>query len=357
MQSIMHDFIIESTRVGNYNIITLILFIVSLLITLVSTPLMRLIASRLEIIDKPDSKVKTHTVATPYMGGLAMLIGLITTAIIGASYLDLLNEQFLAILIGMVFLAVIGFVDDLFTLKPLTRFIGQIAVSLLMIKSGIHLEIVYLSEWQNYALTIIWIVGITNALNIIDIMDGLAAGVTVIAAATFLFVAIPKQQVFVFLLSAPLIGAALGFWVFNFFDFFKKKIKIYMGDSGAYLLGFSLAIIAIVAEFTAENELALLSPILILGLPIYDTFLVMFLRSVAWKNPFHGSKDHFALRLEASGIPRRYVVILIYHICVILGQTAFIATLLNFWGALFAYCLITLIALVAGLKLGWNPME
>ncbi len=333
-------------------LIYLLIFCGSLLLSILFTPFMRTVALRFSIMDAPDSDVKTHTVATPYMGGLAMLAAVIVPLIIGSYILDLFRPDMLALLFGMITLSVMGFVDDLYGLKPLTRFIGQILIAVLMVAVDVRLEIMYFPVWLNIALTVFWIVGITNALNIIDIMDGLASGVTVIAAAAFFFVAIPTSQIFILLVGAALVGSALGFWYHNFFP-----AKIYMGDSGSYLLGFTLAVLAIEESFTSVNPFALLSPILILGIPIYDTFLVMLLRVIKGKNPFYGSRDHFALRLEALGIPRKFVVIFIYHICVILGLVSFVATQVNLWGALFIYCLIALIALTAGRKLSLISME
>lgn len=327
-------------------LIFLFFFMAAWLMSLSLTPLMRLMAIRFNIIDAPTTDVKTHTKPTPYMGGLAMLLATLVTIIIGGWWLDLFDRQLLAILGGMFFLSGMGFIDDVFNLKPITRFIGQILVAILLILVDVRLQIMYLPDWLNIALTIFWIVGITNALNIIDIMDGLASGVAVIAGATFFFVAIPTEQMSILLISSVLVGAALGFLYHNFFP-----ARIYMGDSGAYLLGFTLAVIAIQESFTSVNTFALLSPILILGIPIYDTFFVMFLRIIQGRNPFHGSRDHFALRLEKLGIPRKFVVIQIYHIAVILGMAAFIATQVELWGALFIYSLIILIALAASRQL------
>ncbi len=337
-----------------YIAIAVILSVAFLLAWLI-TPLMRRLAIRFGIIDKPNSAVKTHKVATPYMGGLAMLTAVMVTCLGGAIYLKLLNFEFAIVAASMLFLSIMGFVDDVRNLRPLTRFVAEIIIALIIVFAAhIHLDIVYLPAWVNYALTVLWIVGLTNALNIIDIMDGLASGVAVISGLSFLFIglATPEPQPLVYLLCAAIVGAAQGFWLHNFFP-----AKIYMGDSGAYLLGFTLAIISIKTEFSANNALAVLTPVLVLGVPIYDTFLVMILRSIKGKNPFHGSKDHFALRLEALKIPRRYVVIFIYHVCIILGMAAFVATLLNLWGALFVYCLISFIALMAGRKLSQIAME
>jgi len=278
-----------------------------------------------------------------------MLLTIIPTLLI-AGYFISAGYPFFSILFSIAFLSIMGFVDDLRGLTPWTRFAGQTFVALLMVSVGIRLEIVYFPTELNIALTIIWIVGITNALNIIDIMDGLAGGVALIAGAVFLFVALPAPQPEILILSATLIGAVGGFLVHNYSG------KIYMGDSGSYLLGFMLSIIAIREQFTAENSLALLSPVLILGIPIYDTFLVMILRIRKRKNPFHGSRDHFALRLEVLGIPRKYVVIMIWLISVTLGQAAFIMTRLNIWGAAFAYILIAIVACTVAKKISMVDM-
>ena len=183
-------------------------------------------------------------------------------------------------------------------------------------------------------------------------MDGLSAGVACIASAAFLFIAIPSQNLFVSLIGAALAGGTLGFLRYNFYP-----SRIFMGDAGSLFIGFLLASLSIAGSYTATNEIALLSPLLILAVPIYDTFYVSFLRILRRKNPLRGSPDHFALRLRASGMKDSHVVLVIYLISIALCEASYIATTVNFYGAVFIYLLIIVILVTVGRNLSRVKFE
>src|SRR5262249_18518315 len=155
-------------------------------------------------------------------------------------------------------------------------------------------------SWFADLLSMFWIVGIINAFNIIDIMDGLASGIGMIASLGFLFISLPSEEIYVNFTSAALAGALLGFIPFNL----SKRWKIFMGDTGSLLVGFVLAALSLGTSYTRINNVGVFSPLLILGLPIYDTILVSYLRYMRGMSPFRGSRDHFALRLETFGFFR-----------------------------------------------------
>jgi len=149
-------------------------------------------------------------------------------------------------------------------------------------------------------------VGITNAMNIIDIIDGLTASQAVVASLAFLLIALPSEEIYVNLTAAALLGAAMGFLPWNF----SKKRKIFMGDGGALFIGFVLAAMSLGTEYSRKNPLGVYAPIFILLVPIFDVAYVMIMRTFKGQSPFRGSKDHFALRLEAMGLTRRRIVAL-----------------------------------------------
>lgn len=312
------------------------------------TPFFRYLALRLEILDKPSTNLKNQNKPVPYLGGLAIYFSFIIVIVLVIILSPLeFNPDIISIIIGGTIICLVGFLDDIYKFKPLSKFIFQFIAAGVLIYFDLRLKIYFLPKSVNILLTLLWIVGITNAFNLIDIMDGLSAGVAFIAGITFLFVALPSNQVFIILFSAALSGAVIGFIPYNF-----KPASIYMGDAGSQFLGFVLAAIAIGESYTAVNNIALLSPVLILGIPIYDTLLVSIIRLKQKKNPFMGSPDHFALRLAALGIDTQFVVIIIYLLSVILGQASYIATQVNFYGAVFTYCLIIIMAAIFGWRLG-----
>ncbi|MEA3307729.1 MAG: MraY family glycosyltransferase, partial [Elusimicrobiota bacterium] len=182
-----------------------------------------------------------------------------------------------------------------------------------------------------FIISVFWIVGISNALNIIDIMDGLSGSQIVIASFGFLLIALPSEAIYVNFASAALAGAALGFLPYNF----SKKFKIFMGDSGSLFCGFLLAFIAMGTNYSEINLLGVYAPLFILSVPIYDTIFVSIMRMRRGHSPFIGSRDHFAIRLETAGFSRHKVVLAAALFSLLLSFTAFLITQVSLaWGIL-----------------------
>jgi len=171
-------------------------------------------------------------------------------------------------------------------------------------------------------LSVVWIVGVTNAFNLTDIMDGLASGVAAAAALAFLFISLPTEEIYVNFTAAALAGAVLGFFPYNI----SKNSRIFMGDCGSLLLGFVASVLAMGTSYSGQTELSVFSPLLILALPIYDTFLVFYLRIRKGISPFLGSKDHYPLRLEALGWSRKQILTFTIITTSMLGFGAFLTT-------------------------------
>ncbi len=182
---------------------------------------------------------------------------------------------------------------------------------------GVQLEFLPAHPFIAIGLTLLWVVGVTNAVNLIDIMDGLAGGVTSIACVGFVLVPFLGSQSYVPLTAAALGGSLLGFLPYNF-----QPARIYMGDSGALFIGYTLAGLAMGHGYSQVNVLALCSPVLILGIPLYDTVLVMVLRTLNGRSMFRGSNDHLALRLRQLGMTVRQTVLFLWSIsaCLVLGS-------------------------------------
>ena len=331
----------------------LIAFLSSLVLVLLSTPLARRMAFRFDILDHPRAPVKVHKEPVPYLGGVAIYLAFLIPVIVGFFLLDIPKEgreQLLGILLGGVIIIALGLADDLQGLSAKTKLSIESLAAIVLIMFGVRLK--FLLFWPSIPLTILWVVGITNAFNIIDIMDGLASGVTFIASLALIAIALPGDQAFVILASCALAGASLGFLRYNFFP-----AKIYMGDAGSLFLGFTMASLAIGTSYTAVNRIALFAPILILGIPIYDTFLVTALRTKRGRSILRASNDHFALRLVALGLSRKKTVLIVYLISILLAIAGVIVTLVEIRWAIFIYCLVILFSFLVGHRLAQIEMR
>lgn len=207
---------------------------------------------------------------------------------------------------GSLWLVAVGLIDDLaWELPPWIKGSGQVIAAALLISGGISVKIVYFPEWLNVTLSLLWIVGITNALNLLDILDGLAAVVTGIASAGFAILASWSSQSELALLAIALTGVVVGFLIFNW-----PPARLYMGDAGSQWLGFTLAALALGIRYAPlGREVALATPLIVLGLPVYDLLYVVWMRLRKGRSPFRKSRDHFALRLVTEGASPRVALL------------------------------------------------
>ena len=331
----------------------LITFLSSLVLVLLLTPLARKMAFRFDILDHPRAPVKVHKEPVPYLGGIAIFLAFLIPVIVGFFLFNIPEEgreQLLGILLGGVIIIALGVADDLQGLSARTKLFVESLAAVVLIMFGVRLK--FLPFWPSIPLTILWVVGIINAFNIIDIMDGLSSGVAFIASLALIAIALPGEQAFVILACAALSGACLGFLRHNLFP-----AKIYMGDAGSLFLGFTMAAIAIGTSYTAVNRIALFAPILILGIPIYDTFLVTALRTKKGRSILRASNDHFALRLVTLGLSRKKTVLIVYLISILLAIAGVVVTRVEIKWAILIYCLIILFSFLVGHRLAQIEMK
>jgi UDP-GlcNAc:undecaprenyl-phosphate GlcNAc-1-phosphate transferase len=229
-------------------------FILSFVFALYWTPLIRKAALQLGIVDKPDGLLKTHENVTPYLGGLAVFMAfLLTVGVLtdfGLEILGLLLSGSIALMVGLI--------DDFGAMNPTQKLLGQTLAALVLIKSGTYIKLEFLPFWAAVPLTVVWILAVTNALNIIDIMDGLAAGVSAIATLSIAIANFMAGRNAVAFLCIVLAGSILGFLRHNF-----HPAKIYLGDAGSLFIGFMLAALSMNAGYTRANLLAVVSPVFI----------------------------------------------------------------------------------------------
>ncbi|MFH1618785.1 MAG: MraY family glycosyltransferase [bacterium] len=300
------------------------------------TPLIRHMALRFGWLDAPATAIKTHKYPTPVLGGAAIAAAFFITLLFMRFSTEfptgtLRNLRGIAFGGGLIFL--LGIADDLKKPHGLgfrTKFAVQTLAALILVYYDIRIRFIE-PQYLSMALSLLWVVGISNAINIIDIMDGLAATQIATACLGFLCIALPSESIYVNLASAALLGAALGFLPYNF----SARHKIFLGDSGSLLAGFILAAVSMGTSYTAINPLGVYAPLFILAIPIYDTLFVMVMRMRRGHSPFLGSRDHFALRLEAMGITRHRIVFLAAMAAILLSFFAFLVTQLPLvWGIL-----------------------
>ena len=316
-------------------------------ISFACTPLVRLAALRMGWLDRPETAIKTHKHAVPALGGVAIWIGF-SGALVAARFFTTFPTGTLyrlrAVLIGGAMVFVLGVIDDLKKPHGLgwkSKMAVQVLAALALIHFGIKIRFLQ-PDYLGTALTVLWVVGITNAVNIIDIMDGLASSQAAAAALGFWLIALPSEDLYVNFAAAALLGASVGFLPWNL----SGKRKIFMGDSGSMLLGFTLAALALGTDFTLVNPLGVYAPLLILAVPIYDTLYVMAVRMSQGRSPFLGSKDHFALRLEKLHFNRAQIVALSLFASLFLTACAWLVTLVSTTWAASIYLVLGLWAAI-----------
>lgn len=303
---------------------TILAFAVALATSFVFTPVCRRLAPIVGFMDRPSAR-KLHLVPMPLLGGLAMYVASVVAILFFAR--DRSWTELLGILGGATFVTIVGLLDDRGLLHHLVKLmIAMPMAAILLIASGVHLNVitwVFGNEMQwviaDYILSLIWIVGITASFSIFDHMDGLCAGVAAIAAAFFMLLSFLSGQVYVSIVAAAVFGAALGFVRWNF-----SPAKLFMGDAGAMLLGFMMAVLSLLLKIPDQNPLAVwLVAILVLGVTIFDTLLIIVSRTRRGLLPFSApGKDHTAHRLANLGLGQRNAVLALYALGLVCGFLA-----------------------------------
>lgn len=281
-------------------------FLGAAVLSLVITPFVLQLAVRRGVLDRPGGH-KSHEVPTPYLGGVAMLVAFSAVVLIASLVRPPSSglRELVVILAVAVGLSIVGLVDDIRGLGVVPRLGSQIAAAVALWAVGIQVSLSGVAT-LDFLITVVWVVGITNALNLLDNMDGLSAGVTVVAALSFGIIGALNGQTLVSSLSFALAGCAAGFLRLN-----RPPARIYMGDAGSLFLGVLLATIGIKLRFEAPPNVAVLVPILVLTVPVLDTALVTVARLRHGQNPLSGGRDHISHRLVRVGLPVPAAVALI----------------------------------------------
>ena len=293
-------------------------FIVSFL----ATPPVKRFAEMVGAIDVPKDARRIHDHPIPRMGGLAIFLGFVISVLL---FVDM-STKVTGILLGAVIIAVMGAVDDIVSLNPWVKLVGQILAAAVAIRCGLVFQVVsnLLAPgeaidigWLSVPLTVLWIVGCTNAVNLIDGLDGLAVGVSGISALTMLLVALFVAEPSVCVILAALTGACIGFMPYNL-----NPAKIFMGDVGSQFLGFVLSTASIMGLFKLHAIITFLVPLLALAVPLADTVFAFCRRILRGQSPFHADRGHFHHRLLAMGMNQKQAVAVLYGVSAVLGLIA-----------------------------------
>lgn len=320
------------------------------LIALVTTPVVRSLAFKMRAVDVPKDNRRMHSHPIPRMGGLAIFLGFLFSVLIFVP----LTDELRGMMLGAVVIVVLGVLDDIYALPAMPKFLVQIGAALIAVLQGnviTHLSNPNLFSaspiWNLGVLSIpfsvLWIVAITNAVNLIDGLDGLACGVSAISSMTLLVIALTVSEPQVALLMAALAGACLGFLPYNL-----NPAKIFMGDTGSTFLGYVLAVVSIQGLFKYATIISFAVPFLLMGLPIFDTCFAILRRVSHGQSPMAPDRGHIHHRLIDMGLSQKQAVAVLYVITAILGLSAVVLTTsgaVKDMLLLFAFCVAGAVAL------------
>ena len=300
------------------------LFLITYSLVGLLTPVMRKVAISKQILDTPTSSHKSHTQAVPYLGGVAILIGVVLVSYTALIFNGLTRNNFwlaTSVLAPAVAMGLVGLWDDLKNLPPLPRFIGQsiaglVVATLLVISKNVANPTG--STYIDVLITVIWVVGICNSINFFDNLDGGAAGTVAISAIFLTYLSLSNGQSFIAALAVVVTGGTLGFLIWN-----RTPARIYMGDAGALFLGVLLATLTIRLNPDTQTLFASFAiPILLLAIPILDTCVAVFSRLRRGISPFQGGKDHLSHRLIRLGFSRKLAAISLWMLSAFFGLLA-----------------------------------
>lgn len=323
--------------------------VVALMVSFLMTPVVKSFAYKVGAIDVPKDDRRMHKVPIPRLGGLAIFIGFMVSILLFVK----ITQEMRSILLGAVVIVVLGVVDDIMALPAMLKFVVQILAALIPTMNGVRIlafsnpnvfsdNLYWVLGNLSIPFTVLWIVAITNSVNLIDGLDGLADGVSAISATTMLVIALLSSEAQVAIVMAALVGACVGFMPYNL-----NPAKMFMGDTGATFLGFILATMSIQGLFKYYAVISFVVPFLILGLPIFDTTFAFIRRIAHGQSPMHADRSHIHHRLIDMGLNQKQAVATLYVISAILGLSAVVLTTSGEQKAMLLFATLCVVAMVA----------
>ncbi len=344
-----------------------IAFLLAYIVSFMATPYTIKIANKVGAVDIPKDKRRMHNNSMPKFGGPAVILGFLVSVVyllvimsIDGSFNLFSEEQYgyklIGLFLGIVIIAITGILDDIKTIKPITKLIGQTLAAAVIVSFGIqieHLSIPFLyniglSDAFSVILTIIWIVGVTNAINLIDGLDGLSAGISIISCLSLLIIfALNGSPLIAIILTTALVGSLIGFLPFNF-----SPAKTFIGDTGSNFLGFILAVVSILGVAKTYTAVVIVLPVIVLGLPIFDVICAIIRRIIKGKSlkaVFQADKGHLHHKLVAKGFSQKQAVLILYGISAAFGMFAVILFDSGIWKAI-SFLLMVIASVALGYK-------
>ena len=327
----------------------LMALLTALVISFLATPVVKTFAYKVGAIDVPKDARRMHKVPIPRLGGLAIFIGFMVSILLFVK----ITPEMKSILLGAAIIVVLGVVDDIMALPAMLKFVVQIIAAAIPATHGVVIQafsnpnifsknLYWVLGWLSIPVTILWIVAITNAVNLIDGLDGLANGVSAISATTMLVIALLASEGQVAIVLAALVGACVGFMPYN-----MNPAKMFMGDTGATFLGYILATMSIQGLFKYYAVISFVVPFLILGLPIFDPAFAFIRRIANGQSPMHADRSHIHHRLIDMGLNQKQAVATLYVISAILGLSAVVLTTGGEQKAMLLFAALCIVAVVA----------
>ncbi len=316
------------------------------------TPLTARAARDLGIVAKPDGVLRVQEKPVPYLGGVAIYLAMLASLAVAADF----NASLLGLLLGATLMLMVGLIDDFGVMTPKMKLLGQLIASVALIKGGVvmDLEIFKAVRWPadlpllSWGLSVLWLVGVANAFNFLDIEDGLCGGVAAGCLPALIAVALLNGRMDAAIFSVALLGATMAFLAFNA-PF--PSAKIYLGDAGSLFLGMCLPALAMIGSYSEKNDLAAVCPVIILGVPCFELGVTMAARWRRGIPVWQGSPDHIAKRLQRAGWPKRTVIFLHWGTSLVLGGLAVLIMRLDIEMAMGAVATLALTAIVFALLL------
>ncbi|MCA9770158.1 undecaprenyl/decaprenyl-phosphate alpha-N-acetylglucosaminyl 1-phosphate transferase [Candidatus Dependentiae bacterium] len=295
---------------------------ISFLVTFYVTPLFSALARKLQFVDVPDGKIKLHKNAVPYLGGLAVYCGFI----VSLALVFPIENNILLFLIGSTLLLFVGLVDDLFVLKPYQKFFGQIIAAFCFLKAGFYLKEHFFYTLWHIPLSVLWILSIINAFNLVDVMDGLASLLAIAATSSFMVISFYFNHNTSLLLLASLLGSLMAFFWYN-----KPSATIYLGDAGSLFIGGLVATIPFLLPWGLYNWHGYLTPLVVLLIPFLEIGALILIRTYRGIPFYKGSPDHFSHYLLRKGWKRAFILgyIALLSIIQMLIARLFVAHIIN----------------------------
>ncbi|MFH1832325.1 MAG: MraY family glycosyltransferase [bacterium] len=299
-------------------------FIFSFLFAFYLVPLLAKSAEQLGFLDKPDGKIKVHKTPVPYLGGLAIYCCFIAT--LGLAYPFANNALWL--LLGTTLLLLVGLIDDLKALRPGQKFFGQILAVLCFFKGGYSLKTEFFSSGFNLFISGFWMLSVINAFNLVDVMDGLASTIALVASISLFVIALIFGQYDASLLLAPFIGALLAFFLYN-----KPPASIYLGDSGSMFIGGFLSAMPFFLNWSSKSFDAYYAPAIILGIPLLEVFFLVIIRTSLGLRFYNGSPHHYCIYLQKKNWSKNKILLFTAAMGILLSNLAFLFLfqIISFW--------------------------